>query len=223
MSRTVVITGSSQGIGEATAYYFAQDGCNIVITYKKEQQKADVVAEKCKRLGSPDVLVLELDVSNRKSIIRTINRIVNRFKKIDVLINNAGVLKFLPFENQNIEDIENQINTNLKGTILMTKYSLPYVSEAIINISSAWGKFVDPGASVYCATKFGIRGFTQALALENPNLNILSINPGLTSTELTGYEGVPPSKVGHIIFNAANKVYKVENGGDIDVWEILKS
>ncbi len=223
MPKTVVITGSSQGIGEASAYHFAQEGYNIVITYKKNIDKAKEVASKCKRLGSPDVLVLELDVCEKKSIIKAVKKIVEKFKKIEVLINNAGVLKFEPLEKQSVDDLELQIDTNLRGTILMTKYCLTHISETIINISSAWGKFVDPGASVYCATKFGVRGFTQALALENPNLTILSVNPGLTSTQMTNFEGVSPTKVGQIIFNAANKVYKIDSGGDIDVWEIIKS
>jgi len=223
MSKTVVITGSSQGIGEATAYYFAQEGWNIVLTYFKEGKKAETVKEKCKRLGSKEVLVIQLDISDKKSVAKASKKILDKFKKIEVLINNAGVLKFLPFEKQSLDDIENQLDVNLKGTVLVTKYLLSHISESIINISSYWGKFVDPGASVYCATKFGIRGFTQALALESPKLNILAINPGLTATQMVNFEGVAPTKVGQIIFNAATNIYKIESGSDIDVWEMLKT
>lgn len=223
MAKTVYITGSSQGIGEATAYRFAQEGYNVVVTYRKSSAKAKEVADKCKRLGAPEVLVVEVDVTEKKNIAKCVKKIIDKFKKIEVLVNNAGVLKFASLSNQSIDDIDQQINTNLWGTIMNTKYALPYVSDSIINISSAWGKFVDPNASVYCATKFGVRGFTQALALENPSLNILSVNPGLTSTQMTDFEGISPSKVAEVIFNATTKVYKVENGGDIDVWEIVKS
>lgn len=223
MAKTVLVTGSSQGIGEATIYYFAQEGYNVVITYNKEAQKASEVATKCKRLGASDVLVFQLDISDKKSIAKAIKEVVNKFEKINVLINNAGVLRFSSLSKQSIDDIETQLRVNLEGTIMMTKYFLPYVTDSIINISSSWGKFVDPGASVYCATKWGIRAFTQAIALENPTLNILSVNPGLTATRMVDFEGVSPSKVGEIIFNAANKVYKVPNGGDIDIWEMLKS
>lgn len=223
MAKTVLITGSSQGIGEATAYYFAQDSYNVIITYNKEKDKANVVAEKCKKLGSPEVLVFQLNVADKYSISNLIKDVIDKFGKIDVLINNAGVLHFISLDKQTIEEIEEQIHTNLAGTILMTKFALPYVKESIINISSTWGKFVDPGATVYCATKWGIRGFTQALALENPELKILSINPGLTATRMVDFEGVQPSKVGEVIFNAVKGSYKVENGGDIDVWDIVKS
>ena len=221
-TKTVLITGSSQGIGEATAYYFAQDGYNVVITYHKEKEKALEVEKKCKKLGAHSVLVLSLDISDKKQITKALNEVISKFKSIDVLINNAGVLHFISLSKQSVEDIEEQLRVNLEGTIIMTKLFLPHVKESIINISSSWGKFVDPGASVYCATKWGIRGFTQAIALEHPNLNILSVNPGLTATRMVDFEGVAPSKVAEIIFNAVNKSYQVENGGDIDVWEMSK-
>ncbi len=109
----------------------------------------------------------------------------------------------------------------------MTKSVLPYMqgqdSGMIINIASGAGKTAHKGLSTYCATKFGVRGFTQTLALELPkSMKIFSVNPGMTATQMTNFKGISPVKVGEVIVNAAKEKYKVKSGQDVDVWEYVK-
>ena len=78
-----------------------------------------------------------------------------------------------------------------------------------------------PDLTTYCATKYGVRGFTQSLALEEPNLRIYSVNPGMTATRMTNYQGVPPEKVAKVILNTAKGIYNVPSGGDVDVWKLI--
>ncbi len=147
--------------------------------------------------------------------------IVKKFSKINVLINNAGVVFWKELLEQEDEEIENQIRTNLEGLIKVTKYCLPYVKEMIINISSGAGKTGHATLTTYCATKFGVRGFTQALARELKEIKVYSVNPGRTKTRMTDFSGDSPEKVAEIIFNTALGNYKIPSGGDVDVWDLL--
>ena len=217
--KMVFITGSSSGIGRATALFFAKEGCRLIITYHKDKKEGLEVAQTCKEYGAPDILLLQLDMMNNKSIQNGVKMIIDKFGKIDILINNAGVLVEGDLDKQSFEGIENQVRTNLEGLIKMTKACLPYISETIINIASEIGKIPYKDLSVYCASKFGVRGFTQTLALEFPKLALYNVNPTSTATKMNNFEGMPPEKVAQVIINTAKGLYAVENGGDVDVWE----
>ncbi len=219
--KVVLITGSSIGIGRATAFEFAKEGSKVVITYYKDKEEAEKNKTKCIQLGASDVIVLNLNLMDNSSIINTVEKTVERFGKIDVLINNAGVLAWKPLRGQTFKEIESQVRINLEGLIKITKVSLPYLTDCIINISSGAGKSPFPDLTTYCATKYGVRGFTQSLALEEPDLRIYSVNPGMTATRMTGYKGVPPEKVAKVILNTAKGLYNVPSGGDVDVWELI--
>lgn len=216
---TVFITGSSEGIGRATAYEFSKIGWNIILSYQKDKKDAIETAKKCEASGANKVLIIKLDLRKNEDILHSIKEINKKMNGLDVLINNAGVISWKELLQQEDKEIEDQLRINLEGLIKLTKYSLPYVREVIINISSGAGKIGYAELTTYCATKFGVRGFTQALAKEIPRLKIYSVNPGMTSTKMTGFKGVPPEKVAKIIFNAVMGLYSVESGGDIDVWE----
>lgn len=217
--KVVVVTGSSLGIGRETALLFAKEEANVVVTYNKEKKKGEEVFEKCKELGSPDPLILQLDVRDNQSIKDAVKKIIKKYEKIDVLINNAGVLSWKDLNDQYFSEIHDQIRTNLEGLIKMTKASLPHIKETIINIASGAGQVAYGGMSTYSATKFGVRGFTQALAQELPNIKVYAVNPGMTKTRMTDYRGDPPEKVAQIILNTVKGKYNVESGGDINVWE----
>jgi len=124
-----------------------------------------------------------------------------------------------PLKELSFDDIEKQIGINLEGLMKMTKAALPYIRETIINIGSGAGLQGYPDISVYSATKFGVRGFTQSLAKEEPQLNIFAVNPGTTSTRMTNFKGIPAEEVAGVILNAAKGAYHVPSGGDINVWE----
>ncbi len=215
-NKTVLITGASAGIGKATALAFAGEKYNVILTYNKEGSEAAGCAKKCLALGAPEVLVIKLDVKDNKSIKAAVRKSVKRFSKIDVLVNNAGVLVYDLLSRQTPADIEHVLRTNLEGLIKMTLESLPYVKSTIVNISSYYGLHVDPKVSVYCASKFGVRGFSQALAKEIRQ-KVFVVNPAGTATQMNDWKGAPPRKVARIIVGAANGKHRIKSGGDINV------
>lgn len=221
-NKVVVITGSSHGIGEQTAYQFAKEKCKIVVTYYVAQKEGKKVAKKCKELGASKVLLQNLDVTNNKSIKTAVKNIIDEFHKIDILINNAGAVIWKPLRKQSLEDIEKQIRTNLEGLIKMTGECLPFIKESIINIASGAGKTAYSDLTAYCATKFGVIGFTQALSQELSNIKVYAVNPGLTATRMTDFAGDDPAKVAKVILNTAKGEYGINSGGDVDVWKYLE-
>jgi NAD(P)-dependent dehydrogenase (short-subunit alcohol dehydrogenase family) len=221
-NKTVFITGTSSGIGRETAFKFASAGASLVLTCHKKKKEGEKTQRQCLELGAEDTLLLHLDVMNDKSIFDAIKQTRKKYGGIDILINNAGTGIVKPFEDNSAEEIEQQLRTNLEGLIKVTHAFIPHVREAIINVGSFLSKNAFPDMAVYCASKFGVRGFTQSLAEELPDLRICCVNPDLTATPLTGNEGRPPELVADIIFKVAAHKIRVKRGGDVDVWEVLK-
>lgn len=220
--QTVLITGSSRGIGAETALAFAKEGCNVVITFFEHVGKAEEIERRCKQNGASSVELVHLDLKSNSSIRSALKNILLKYGGIDYLINNAGVIRWKKFAEQTDDDIKEQIETNLMGTIMLTKQSLDYIRDGIINVVGGAGSHPVADLSIYCATKYGVRGFTEVLALENPNLSIYSVSPTMASTEMTDYHGMPPEKIAHIIVQAAKDGYGKPNGSDIGVWEMIK-
>jgi NAD(P)-dependent dehydrogenase (short-subunit alcohol dehydrogenase family) len=219
--KTVLISGSSSGIGRETAYRFAREGAKLVLTYYQGKKRGDAAERKCRRMGAADTLLLHLDVLDNKSVSGAVRKVKKKFGSIDFLVNNAGVGAFIPFRDQTAKDIERQIRTNLEGLIKVTRAFLPQVAKGVINIASAAGKTAYEEMSVYCGSKFGVRGFTQALALEYPRLRICCVNPDMTATRLSGFQGRPPQEVAEVVFKTVSGQVKVPQGGDVDVWEVM--
>lgn len=219
-NKVVFVTGSSDGIGKEAAILFAKEGAKTVITYNSNKKSGEEVLEKCKKFN--DSILVHLNVTQDKSIEEGIDKIISKFGKIDILINNAGIVCRKNFKEQDKNEIDLQIDVNLKGLIKMTRAVLPHLEKQddgfIINIASGAGKMGIQGLSVYCATKFGVRGFTQALAKELPKkIKIYSINPGKIATKVSNFDGTSPEKVAEIIINAI-KDEKVESGEDFDIF-----
>ena len=219
--KVILITGSSIGIGRATAFEFAKEGSKVIITYNKDKEEAFKAKEKCVELGFPEVSVFHLNLIENESIINLWENVKEIYGKIDILINNAGVLSWKPLKEQTFNEIEAQVRVNLEGLIKIIKIFLPYITDCIINIGSGTGKSPFPELTTYCATKYGVRGFTQSLALEERNLRIYVVNPGMTATRMTNYKGVPPEKVAKVILNTAKGIYNLPSGSDVDVWEYI--
>lgn len=222
--KVVLVTGSSQGIGKETVIAFSEKGANLIITYNKNKKSGERVLKECKKHNQS--ILVHLDVTNEKSVKECVEKIKKEFGKLNILVNNAGVLSDEELGKQNIHDIENQINTNLIGLIKTTKVFLPLLLKqkeaVIINIASAAGKEAYANLSVYCATKFGVRGFTQALAQELPNnIKIYSVNPGMTATKMTNFHGIPPRKVADLIVRTSEEKLNISSGGDVDVWKMV--
>jgi NAD(P)-dependent dehydrogenase (short-subunit alcohol dehydrogenase family) len=218
----VFITGSSSGIGQETAYRFSKEGARLVLSFNKGKNRGEAAEKRCGRLGAKDTLLIHLNVMDDTSIRDALRRVRKKFGGIDFLVNNAGVGVFQPLKDQTLRNIEQQIRTNLEGLIKVCRIFLPFIRKGIINVASAAGKTPYADMSAYCGTKFGVRGFTQAFAEEFPQLKIFCINPDMTATRLTGYEGRPPAEVAETIFRAASGKIKVVQGGDVDVWRVIK-
>ncbi len=218
--KVVLITGSSVGIGRATAIEFAKEKAKLILTYYRDKEEGEKTKESCIYLGAQEVSLHYLNLKDNESIINLKEEVITRYGAVDVLINNAGVVAWKPLREQSLEEIEEQVRVNLEGLIKLTKVFLPYVRDCIINIGSGAGKSPFPELTTYCATKFGVRGFTQSLALEEPELRIYTVNPGMTATRMTNYMGVPPEVVAKVILNTAKGVYRVPSGGDVDVWDV---
>ncbi len=188
MNKTVLVTGAGTGIGAATAIMFAKNGYDVIIHYNKSYEEALKVDEECKKYGI-DTLLVKADIANELEIKEMIDKILIKYSKIDVLINNAGIAIDTLFSDKTKENFMKTLEVNLVGTFLVSKY----VSEImlknkygrIINISSTNGidKYF-PMCLDYDASKAGIISLTHNLALQlKPYINVNCIAPGWIGTE----------------------------------------
>lgn len=215
----VLITGSSKGIGRETAFKFAAEKAKVIMTYCNDKTGGQETEKKCRELGAAETLLVRLDLKDDKSIADAADNVVKTFGKIDVLINNAGVAVWKQLKEQDPADIENQVRTNLEGLIKMTWTCLPHVKDMIINIASGAGQSGFAELAPYCATKFGVRGFTQALAQEITRPKVFAVNPDMTKTRMTGFQGRPAEEVAQVVLNTAKGKYRKKSGSDINVWD----
>ena len=183
--KTVLITGASSGIGKETAKYFHQKGWNVVATMRRPEIEKELTKLE-------NIEVIYCDITEIKSMEVAIQKGIERFGKIDVLVNNAGYYTVGALEAATTEQIRRQLDTNLLGTIEMTKAILPYFrvqgGGIIINISSIAGAISIPLQSLYHATKFAVEGFSESLQYEvEPfQIRIKLIEPGTIKTEFCG-------------------------------------
>lgn len=217
MNRIVLITGSTRGIGLATAAEFLKDGDRVVI-FSREKQHVQEATNHLLSLGEEENLFpLVGDVRKLKDVERIVNQSLKRFGRIDVLINNAGVAAYKPIEEMTEEGWDRIIDTNLKGTFLFLRRVIPVMKRqgmgTIVNISSGLGVEGMADFSVYCASKFGVVGLTRALAdeISDPDIRIYAVLPGAVDTQLikdSDFEIDPsellrPEYVARKIFEAA--------------------
>ncbi|WP_248927082.1 SDR family oxidoreductase [Paenibacillus hamazuiensis] len=183
--KTILITGASSGIGRAAAVYFSQQGWNVVATMRSP--------EKEKELNQMDrVLVTKLDVLEKETIAEAIAKGIERFGKIDVLLNNAGYAAVGALEAANDLQIKKQFDVNVFGVIHTTKAILPHFRASqggtIINISSTAGRVAFPLLSLYHASKFAVEGLSESLFYElaTHHIKIKVVEPGNVATDFTG-------------------------------------
>ncbi len=177
MKKTVLITGTSSGLGKTAAKHFVGRGWNVVATMRAPEREKELT-------GLSDVLVTRLDVQDRESIQQAIQAGIERFGKIDALINNAGFGLFGVFETISREKVHEQFDINVFGVMDVTRAILPHFRKneggLIINVSSGAGVFTLPMLSLYCASKFALEGFSEALSYELASQNIIVkiVEPG---------------------------------------------
>jgi 3-oxoacyl-[acyl-carrier protein] reductase len=185
-----IVTGASSGIGRATAVALARKGLKLALL-ARSSRRLEKVEEEVSLAGSPDAIQLKCDVSDEGDVDRATATILDRWGRIDVLINSAGLSLNGPIEKYSLEDWRTVINTNLTGTFLMCRAVLPAMkrqsSGQIINVSSGAGRNGIAGMGAYCASKFGVIGFTETLGLEvrNNNVRVSVILPGSVATNFS--------------------------------------
>ncbi len=189
--KVALITGGSRGIGKAIAKKFAKEGYDIVINYVSESAELGKVKEEIIENRNVDILFVKADVTNYNGCEEMIKEVINKFGRIDVLVNNAGITKDGLLMRMKEEDFDKVIEVNLKGTFNVTKNVIPYMmkqrSGKIVNISSVVGIGGNAGQANYAASKAGIIGFTKSVAKELASRNILAncVAPGFIKTDMT--------------------------------------
>ena len=186
--KKAIVTGGSRGIGRAIALELAKRGANVGINYVSNEAKARETLSEIERFGVKGIL-LKGDVSRIEDVKNFVKKFVEEFKKVDILINNAGILsKNINFLDVSEEEWNRVIDVNLKGTFLVTKESLPFIPDGgkIINMSSIAGKMGGTVGAHYAASKSGVIGLTFALASElaKRKITVNAIAPGPVDTEL---------------------------------------
>jgi NADP-dependent 3-hydroxy acid dehydrogenase YdfG len=184
--KVVVITGASSGLGEAAARHLAAKGAKLVLGARR----VDRLEALAKELALGEGAVLKTDVADREQVRRLVDRAVETHGRIDVLINNAGLMPQSLLESLKVDEWDRMIDVNIKGVLYGIAAALPYMkaqkSGHIINVSSVAGHKVGPGGAVYSATKHAVRVISEGLRQEVKPYNIRTtiISPGAVATEL---------------------------------------
>jgi dehydrogenase/reductase SDR family member 7B len=186
-NKVVIITGGSSGIGKGCAEIFGMAGAKIVITGRNEKNLAEAALQLQQK--NIDVLAVIADVSNEKDNEKVVRETINKFGRIDVLINNAGISMRGLFEETDLDVIRKVMDINFYGTVYATKYALPYILKskgAIVSISSIAGIRGLPARTGYSASKFAIQGFMEALRTEvmKKGVHVLVACPGFTASNI---------------------------------------
>jgi 3-hydroxy acid dehydrogenase/malonic semialdehyde reductase len=226
MLRTVLITGATSGIGRSCAYKFAKAGEKIIITGRRKE-RLESVARDLEQQYKANVLALPFDITHHEQVNDAVNSLPREFRKIDILINNAGLaLGLKPVDEGDIDQWETMINTNVKGLLYMTRAVVPIMIDQgaghIINIGSIAGKEAYPNGNVYCATKAAVDSLTKSMRIDllTKNIKVTQVAPGAVETEFSmvrfsgnkdvadsvykGYQPLTPDDIADIILYIAN-------------------
>ncbi|XP_049870230.1 3-oxoacyl-[acyl-carrier-protein] reductase FabG-like [Pectinophora gossypiella] len=186
--KVVLITGASSGIGAETAVEFAKLGAHVVIT-GRNKKNLDSVAEKCVEVSprklKPHIIIADMNVEQDVEII--MKAVIDEFQKLNVLVNNAGILESGSIENTSLEQYDRVMNTNVRGPYHLTMLATPHLIEtkgSIVNVSSVTGLRSFPNVLAYCMSKSALDQFTRCVALElaPKGVRVNAVNPGVITT-----------------------------------------
>jgi NADP-dependent 3-hydroxy acid dehydrogenase YdfG len=186
-NKVVVITGASSGLGEATARRLSADGAKLILGARRIERLEALAKE----LSLDDDAVLQTDVTDREQVERLVGRAIEKHGRVDVILNNAGLMPSSRLELLKVADWDAMIDVNIKGVLYGVAAALPHMQKQgsghIINVASVAGHKVGPGGVVYAATKHAVRVITEGLRQEVKPHNIRTtiISPGAAATELT--------------------------------------
>ena len=233
--KVVVITGASSGMGEAAARHLAGLGASVVLGARRIERLEALVGEITAAGGK--AIAVETDVTDRTQVQRLVDAAVESYGRVDVLVNNAGIMPLSPLERLKVDEWDRMIDVNLKGVLYGIAAALPYMkgqkSGHIINLSSVAGHKLFGGSAVYSATKFGVRALSEGLRQEVKAYNIRTtiVSPGAVKTELldhisepdvqkanqdyVGKVGVPADSFARIV------AFAISQPAELDINEIL--
>ena len=231
-NKVVLITGGSSGIGEATARQLAANGARVVLGARRTA-RLEAIAEDIKKAGGT-VRVRALDVADRDNVEAFAAFAEAEFGRIDVLVNNAGVMPLSPLSARKIDEWNWMIDVNIRGVLHGIAAVLPRMEAQghghIINVSSVGGFVVQPAAAVYAATKFAVRAISEGLRKESDTIRCTCVYPGVIESELANTISDPiarermqsyrrmaiqPDAIGRSI------LFAIEQPNDVDVNEIV--
>jgi NADP-dependent 3-hydroxy acid dehydrogenase YdfG len=232
--KVVVITGGSSGLGEATARHLAEKGATVAIGARRVDRLEQIVADIARAGGRAKAYAV--DVAQKLQVDVLIANVMKDFGRIDVLVNNAGVMPLAPLSQRRIDEWERMIDVNVKGVLYGIAAALPLFEKQqsghFINLGSVAGiKVFSPGGTVYSATKFAVRAISEGLRHEvGGKIRVTVIEPGAVDSELTGNtvdprsrefvvefyrQAVPASSVARAI------AYAIEQPAEVDINEIV--
>jgi glucose 1-dehydrogenase len=235
--KVCIVTGGTSGIGQATCFQLGREGGIVMVIGRNPQEGADTVAQ-IKKDGA-DALFIPTDIGVPEQVEQCVKTVVEKYGRVDVLVNNAAMMTFTPIVDLAIEDWDKLMAVNLRSTFLFCKYCLPHMTKgAVVNISSVHGHETTPNVLPYAASKGGTEAFTRGLALEYPssqarfncvapgavNTPMLWSNPNVKSgkEKIEGEVGTPENLAAAICFLASNEAAYVNgttlvvDGGRLD-------
>ena len=231
--KVIIITGASSGIGEATARMLAAQGAKVVLGARRTDRLESIATDIRAAGGTAEYQAL--DVTQQGQLAAIVQFTQNKFGRVDVLINNAGVMPLSTLEQLKVEEWDRMIDVNIKGVLYGIAAALPVMkaqkSGQIINISSIGGHAVSPTAAVYCATKFAVGAISEGLRQEvGGDIRVTVISPGVTESELADSISDENARIGMKEFRkifipaeaiARSIVFAIDQPDDVDVSEII--
>jgi NADP-dependent 3-hydroxy acid dehydrogenase YdfG len=231
--KVIIITGASSGLGEATAKMLAERGAKLVLAARREERLQELVNTITENGGT--AVYKTVDVTKRDEVKAVADYAIENFSRIDVLINNAGLMPLAPLDELKVDEWDQMIDVNIKGVMYGVSAVLPTMrkqeSGHIINLSSVAGHVVFPGATVYCATKFAVKAISEGIRQEsNGQIRATNISPGAVSTELTDHISHEDSKqMADELYNdaidasaiARSITFAIEQPHDVDINEMI--
>lgn len=232
-NKVVIITGASSGLGEATAHRLAASGARLMLAARREDRLQELVEKIAQAGGTASYQVT--DVADRKQVQALADATLKTYGRIDVLVNNAGLMPLSPLDQLKVDEWDQMVDVNIKGVLYGIAAVLPTMRQQssghIINISSVAGHKVFAAGTVYCATKYAVRAISEGVRLEsNGEIRSTNISPGAVATELpnTISHDDTAAGVGQIYSIAIDAdaiaraiAYAIEQPGDVDVNEII--
>lgn len=188
MNKTVLVTGSTRGIGKATILEFAKRGYNVVINYNNSEKEAFDLKQFVETEYKVEALVIKADVSNETEVKNMISEIINKFHKIDVLVNNAGIVYDRNFDEITVDEFKRTLEVNVIGAFIVSREASKYMEKgsSIVNVSSTNGtKTISPECLDYNISKIGLQSLTRDLAFQfKPNIRVNAIAIGWADTDM---------------------------------------